>query len=101
MELKTNETKKFEDLTVSHTGGGHKILMDEKGKRSGDISFADITLQTTSWPAKTFRLYSPKENKDLNSNIAFDNYIITVKNIEWNGRSVKLQIERRHSLGKE
>jgi len=100
MELKTNESKKFEDLTVTLNGGGHKILMGEDGGRSGDLSFAEITLQTPGWPAKIFRIYHPEGKKVFNKNIEFDNYIVTAKDMEWNGASVKLAIERKHGMVK-
>lgn len=95
MELKTNESKKFEDLTVTLTDGGHKILMDENGKRSGDLSFAEITLQTPTLSAKNFRIYHPEGKNDFNKNIEFDKYIVTTKDMEWNGASVLLSIERK------
>ena len=100
MELKTNESKKFEDLIVTLTGGGHKILMGENGKRDGDLSFAEITLQTSTWPAKSFRIYHPEGKKDSNKNIEFDNYIVTTKDMEWNGASVKLEIEKKENMDK-
>ncbi|HET7115711.1 MAG TPA: hypothetical protein VFI29_04440, partial [Hanamia sp.] len=92
MELKTNESKKFEDLTVTLTDGGHKILMGEDGRRSGDLSFAEITLQTHALPAKSYRIYHPEGEKEFNKNIEFGNYIVTAKDMEWNGVSVKLAI---------
>lgn len=100
MELKLNESKKFEDLTVAVTDGGHKILMDENGKRDGDLSFAELTLQTPKLPAKSFRVYHPEGKKDFNKNIEFDNYIVTIKDMEWNGASVKLEIEKKQNAGK-
>ncbi len=100
MELKLNESKKFEDLTVAVIDGGHKILMDENGKRDGDLSFAEITLQTSACPAKSYRVYHPEGKKDFNKNIEFDNYIVTIKDMEWNGASVKLEIEKKQSMDK-
>jgi len=100
MELKLNESKKIESLTVVLTDGGHKILMGENGGRDGDLSFAEITLQTSAWPAKSFRIYHPEGKKDFNKNIEFDNYIVTIKDMEWNGESVKLEIEKKQSMDK-
>ena len=100
MELKLNESKKIESLTVALTDGGHKILMGENGGRDGDLSFAEITLQTSAWPAKSFRIYHPEGKKDFNKNIEFDNYIVTIKDMEWNGESVKLEIEKKQSMDK-
>lgn len=59
------------------------------------LSFAEITLQTPAWTAKSFRVYHPEGKNDLNRNIEFDNYIVTLKDMEWNGASVKLAIERK------
>lgn len=97
MELKTNETKSFDSLSVTLTGGGHKILMNEKGKRGGDLSFAEIVLETPEHPAENFRLYHPEGKDGLRKHIEFDNYLIAVKDMEWNGISIELSIERKSS----
>lgn len=94
MELKLNESKKMEDLTITVTDGGHKILMDENGKRNGDLSFAELTLQTSKLSAKKFRVYHPESENNFNRIILFDTYKVTTKDMDWNGVSVKLEIEK-------
>lgn len=94
MELKLNESKKFEDLTITVTDGGHKILMDENGKRNGDLSFAELTLQTPKLSAQKFRVYHPASKNNFNRIILFDDYKVTTKDMDWNGASVKLEIEK-------
>lgn len=100
MDLKINESKKNEDLTVTLTGGGHKILMGKNDGNIGDLSFAEITLQTPTSPAKSYIIFHPEGKKELNKNIEFDNYIVTTKDMEWNGASVKLSIERKRDINK-
>lgn len=100
MELKLNESKKFEDLTVTITDGGHKILMDGNGKRNGDLSFAELTLQTTKLSAKKFRVYHPASKNNFNRIILFGDYTVTTKDMGWNGASVKLEIEKNKNAGK-
>ena len=48
LELKEDQSLLFANLKRRHKGGGHKITMDEKGHRSGDLSFAEVGLQTLS-----------------------------------------------------
>ncbi|HET7116591.1 MAG TPA: hypothetical protein VFI29_08880 [Hanamia sp.] len=93
LELKENDSLVYDDLTIVHIDGGHKITMNEKGKRSGDLSFADVVLQTPAAEATRVRFYNPegKENKT----IEFGKYIITVKNVAWNGATVMLDIRKR------
>lgn len=92
MDLKLNESKVFEGLKVTLTDGGHKILMDENGKRGGDLSFAEITLQTATAPAKVVRLFHPSGTRA--SSVEFDDYSVTVQAMEWNGARVTLAISK-------
>jgi len=93
IELKENDSLVYDDLTLIHKDGGHKITMDEKGKRSGDLSFAEVLLQTPQVEATRVRFYSP-EGK-MNSTIEFGNYVITVNEVSWNGVYVRLEIRKK------
>ena len=90
IELKEGTSLVYDDLTIVHIGGGHKITMNENGKRSGDLSFAEIMLQTPDLAATKVRFYHP-EGK-MNEVIEFGKYVITVKDVAWNGVFVMLDI---------
>lgn len=93
IELKENDSLLYDDLMLIHKDGGHKITMDEKGKRSGDLSFAEIVLQTPEVEATTVRFYDP-EGK-MNGTIEFGKYVITVNEVSWNGAFVRLNIRKK------
>lgn len=94
MELKLHEKIKFESLTISLNGGGHKIIMNENGRRNGDLSYAEITLEIPESFSQKFRVYNTKEKENCIKIIEFDIYRVTITEIEWNGNSVKLEIEK-------
>ena len=93
VELKENDSLVYDDLTLVHTDGGHKITMNEKGKRSGDLSFAEVKLQTPGVEATRVRFYDP-EGKEKEP-VEFGKFIITVKNVAWNGTIVTLDIRKK------
>lgn len=92
MELQLNETKTFEGLSVTLSDGGHKILMDDQGHRSGDLSFAEITVQTAGAPVKKVRLFHPSGTRP--SSFEFDGYTIGITAMAWNGARVTLVISK-------
>ncbi len=91
MELKDKESKTFFDLTITNLGGGHKILPDENGLRSGDLSFAELKLQTPRLLEEKHRIILDTEGAQ---SFDFDNYKITVNRIDWDGELVILEVER-------
>lgn len=93
MELKEYDSLVYLDLTLVHEGGGHKITMDEKGKRSGDLSFADIVLQASGIGDARSRFYHPEGGK--NAPVEFGNYLIAVVDMNWNGALVTLDITQK------
>lgn len=93
LELKENDSLVYEDLTMVHKDGGHKITMDEKGKRSGDLSFADVVLQTPGVEDTRVRFYDPEGKKK--EPIEFGKYVISVKKVAWNGAIVMLDIRKK------
>ena len=93
IELKENDSLVYDDLTLIHKDGGHKITMDEKGKRSGDLSFAEVVLQTPEVEATRVRFYDPEGKK--NGTIEFGKYVITVNEVSWNGTFVRLNIRKK------
>ncbi len=90
--INRDESITFDDLTITIGGGGHKILMTEDGKRGGDLSFAEVTFKT---PRNTLqqRIFHPQGNKE--TEIDFDSYHIEILDMEWNGTSVKLRIQKK------
>lgn len=93
LELKENDSLVYDDLTLVHEGGGHKITMDENRKRSGDLSFAKVMLQTPDLAATKVRFYQPEDK--INEVIEFGKYVITVKEVAWNGAIVMLDIRKK------
>ncbi|HEY5370854.1 MAG TPA: hypothetical protein VIJ75_17855 [Hanamia sp.] len=93
IELKEGTSLVYDDLTIVHIDGGHKITMDEKGKRSGDLSFAEVMLQTPDVKSTKVRFYHPEGKK--NGVIEFGSYAITVKEVAWNGVFVMLDIRKK------
>jgi len=83
----------YDDLTIVHIDGGHKITMNEKGKRSGDLSFAEVVLQTPDVETTKVRFYHPEGKK--NGVIEFGKYVISVKDVAWNGVFVMLGIRKK------
>ncbi len=88
--IKETKTVVVGDLSITNMGGGHKILMTEDNRRGGDLSFADLSFETTrknKWITKVFN-----SSDTLKSPFVFDNYIITTKEVGWNADSVTLSI---------
>ena len=93
VELKENDSLNYDDLKIIHIDGGHKITMNEKGKRSGDLSFAEVVLQTPGMEVRRVRFYDP-EGK-MKEPFEFGKYVIIVKEVSWNGAMVKLEIRKK------
>ena len=93
VELKEGGSVVYDDLTIVHIDGGHKITMNEKGKRSGDLSFAEVLLQTPGVEATRVRFYDPEGKKK--EPVEFGKYVIMVKEVSWNGAIVKLDIRKK------
>ena len=83
----------YDDLTPVHKDGGHKITMNEKGKWSGDLSFAEVVLQTPEEEATWVRFYHQEGGK--NGTIEFGKYVITVNDVGRNGAIVMLDIRKK------
>lgn len=90
IELKEYDSLVYADLMLVHKGGGHKITMDEKGKRSGELSFAEVELLCPDMEDKQVRFYHPEGGR--NTSIEFGTYIISVIDMGWNGAFVTLEI---------
>ena len=92
IELKIKESLLCDGLTLKHVGGGHKITMDENGRRSGDLSFADVLLSTKKLTPKKVRLFHPNIGEKVL--VEFENYVVTVAEVGWNGAFVRLEISK-------
>ena len=92
IEIKEGESQIFEDLTITNRGGGHKILRGKDGGRGGDMSFADIALQT---PRMTLTEFTTMHPEKYNNPIVFDNYSIQIQEIDWNGKLIKLNVTKK------
>ncbi len=90
--IKKTKTVVVGDLSVTNMGGGHKILMTEDNRRGGDLSFADLSFETTRKKKWITRVMNSGDT--LQSPFVFDNYIITTKEIKWDADSVILSINR-------
>lgn len=93
LELKENQSLLFDDLKLTHKGGGHKITMDDKGHRSGDLSFAEVDLQTPRKELTQLRFFHPEGKRNLI--VEFDDYVITTIDVGWNGEFVKMDIRKK------
>lgn len=99
LTLSHGETKTVDGLTVTHAGGGHKILADEFGHRAGDLSFGEIELKAEGLPPEKIRVYTPSQETDKEENeIQFGPYLVTVTQVGWNGNPIKATIKRAPSL---
>jgi hypothetical protein len=90
LKLKEYDSLVYSDSTLIHKGGGHKITMHETGKRSGDLSFAEVVLQCPDMEDKNLRFYHPDGGR--NSSIEFGKYMISVIAVGWNAAFVSLEI---------
>lgn len=90
IEIKSKETKTIDDLTLTHVGGGHKILMSDEGGRGGDMSIANISFKTPRAEPFEKRFYNEEEKETFE----FDNYKITLVDMTWNGAIVTLKINK-------
>lgn len=91
IELKSGETISYKEITLTHKDGGHKILADENGKRSGDLSFADIVFKSGDAEPVKHRFFAPVPER-INKPFRFGQYLFSVKTMSWNGVGVVLQI---------
>lgn len=91
VELKSKETIKVGDLTISHVGGGHKILMPKpNGEGGGDLSIVNISMFTPRATPIEKRFYNESEKESFE----FDNYTISLIDMENDGKSVRLKITK-------
>lgn len=89
-----NESVKFEALTVTNLGGGHKILQNPDGGRGGDLSFAEIELKADDVDTVKMRVYTPSGVEyDPDKDTYFGAYRIRVMDVGWNGEPVTLLVE--------
>jgi len=93
IELQTGETKFVGDLSITNTGGGHKILMRSPEETEGDLPFAELLLATPRVVSTQVRVMNPR-NGTTGETTTFDVYTITPVAVEWNGESVKLRIAK-------
>jgi len=85
--LKADETAEFEDLIVSHKGGGHRVLMDRSNK-----SFAHLVLQIRG-TRKKHDLYADIDSKEF-----WQDYLVETKNVEWNGNSITIVVTKNNNI---
>jgi predicted double-glycine peptidase len=90
--LNDGETALVDDLSLTIRGRGHKILMAGGSGRSGDMSMVDLTLETPRKEKKTMKIKDSEENDSVP--IVFDNYLIFIKQIAWNGNRVTVAVKK-------
>ena len=88
ISISPNETVTIDDLTITHSGGGHKILARVGG--GGDLSYAEITLETPRKAKQKNRLM----NYGRVETVKFDNFVIFAKRIGWNGTGLVLSVRK-------
>ncbi len=88
--IEKSKTVTVGDLSITNIGGGHKILMSQDGKGGGDASFTDIALETPKKAKENTRVLNL--DKEVESPFVFDTYLITPKEVGWDGDSVTLSI---------
>ena len=80
-ELKINESKTINGLTITNKGGGHGILIE-----GGDLSFTNIELRTSN--KKETVIINESEQKLWNG------YLITIKEMGQDGEHIKFGVKK-------
>jgi hypothetical protein len=80
-ELKKQESKTLNGLTITNKGGGHSILEDGR-----DLPYANIELKTIG--KKETIMASSSEQK------LWNNYLITFEEVGWDGEYIKFRIKK-------
>lgn len=94
IQLQEGETKVFDDLTITRVSGGHKMIMGPSGESEGDLSFAELDLSTPRVPTTSVRLTGP-QGTSVGETTIFDNYEVTAEIVDWNAKSITLQIQKK------
>ena len=90
IEIKAGETVTVDRLHIKNLGGGHKILPVRDGKGGGDLSYAELELETTTGTKTKVTMFDDAESKA--KPFVFEDYLIRTKSVNWNGESVGLEI---------